>query len=202
VREAGAAAMKLHLDGVAAAALVAAGVAMADPAAAEPQVGLVALLDYQGAIGTRTSGEARELRYQAVVYADERVETDATGATRLLFLDDTSLSVGARSAVILDKFIYDPASRRGDVAIDWRLYQVYNRPSISSAAASASSPATSRTRKRSRCARRPRACRSAAPTWSFTSSTTAPARSRCGRERWMSRSAASASRYGSMSGNR
>ncbi|MGH9204735.1 MAG: FecR family protein, partial [Vicinamibacterales bacterium] len=51
------------------------------------------------------------------VYASEQVVTDASGATNLVFLDQTNLYVGARSTVVLDKFIYDTSSGNGDVAI-------------------------------------------------------------------------------------
>jgi len=99
---------------VTAAALVA---GFAQPGAAEPQIGAVAQADYKGAIGTRESGEKRDLTYQQIVYANERVETDVKGETNLAFLDQTNLFVGERSSVLLDRFIYDPDSHQGDVAI-------------------------------------------------------------------------------------
>lgn len=88
-------------------------------AAAEPQIGAVAQQEYLGAIGTRASGEARDLVYNETVYASERVDTRANGATNLVFLDRTNLYVGANSSVVLDKFVYDPGSRQGDVAISF-----------------------------------------------------------------------------------
>lgn len=103
----------------AAAAAGALGLALASPASAEPQVGAVGQREYLGAVGTRVSGQARDLIYDEAVFADERVDTSATGATNLVFLDRTNLYVGARSSVVLDKFVYDPASGNGDVAIDF-----------------------------------------------------------------------------------
>ncbi|HUL06053.1 MAG TPA: FecR domain-containing protein [Candidatus Acidoferrum sp.] len=106
--------------GRSASALALAAVALAaQPAAAEPQVGAVGQREYQGATGTRVSGEARNLVYDESVYADERVDTTPTGATNLVFLDQTNLYIGARSSVVLDKFVYDPASHQGDVAISF-----------------------------------------------------------------------------------
>ena len=96
-----------------------AGLLSAQPAAAEPQVGAVGQREYLGAIGTRVSGQARDLVYNETVYADERVDTNTTGATNLVFLDQTNLYVGAKSSVVLDRFVYDPDTHQGDVAISF-----------------------------------------------------------------------------------
>ena len=45
--------------------------------------------------------------------------TGNTASTALTFLDDTRIQVGENSKVILDKFIYDPNSQTGDVAINF-----------------------------------------------------------------------------------
>ena len=98
---------------------VMAAVLSAQPAAAEPQVGAVGQREYLGALGTRVGGDARDLVYKETVYADERVDTNAAGATNLVFLDQTNLYVGAKSSVVLDRFVYDPDSHQGDVAISF-----------------------------------------------------------------------------------
>ena len=87
------------------------------PSAAEPQIGAVAKPEYKGAIGTRESGEKHDLTYEQIVYANERVETGVESDTILAFLDQTNLFVGERSSVLLDRFVYDPGSRKGDVSI-------------------------------------------------------------------------------------
>lgn len=95
------------------------GLALVAPANAEPQIGAVGQREFLGAVGTRVSGEARDLTFDEAVFADERVDTNADGSTNLVFLDRTNLYVGAHSSVVLDKFVYDPASGNGDVAIDF-----------------------------------------------------------------------------------
>src|SRR6185312_12706426 len=85
--------------------------------AAESQIGAVAQPEYRGAIGTREGGEKRDLTYQQTVYANEHVETGMESETNLAFLDQTNLFVGERSSVLLDRFVYDPDSHKGDVAI-------------------------------------------------------------------------------------
>jgi hypothetical protein len=97
------------------------GALSAQPAAPEPQVGAVGQQEYLGTTGTRVSGAARDLVYNETVYADERVDTGRSqdSHTSLVFLDRTNLYIGARSSVVLDKFVYDPNSHQGDVAISF-----------------------------------------------------------------------------------
>jgi hypothetical protein len=89
------------------------------PASAEPEVGTVAQREFLGALGTRESGEQHDLYFNESVYSNEAVETGATSATNLRFLDNTNLYVGASSRVVLDRFVYDPEQRLGDVAISF-----------------------------------------------------------------------------------
>src|SRR5690606_15852835 len=70
-------------------------------------------------LGTRESGETRNLYFNNPVYSNERVETGARSTTNLVFLDNTNLFVGASSTVVLDKFVYNPEQRVGDVAISF-----------------------------------------------------------------------------------
>src|SRR5215510_2976198 len=93
---------------VAAVVGAAAAVSLVDVAQAEPEVGLVVQQDYTGALGTRTASQPEALEYFKKVFAEERVDTDATAKTSLQFLDKTALYVGVRSSVVLDRFIYDP----------------------------------------------------------------------------------------------
>lgn len=88
-------------------------------ASAEPEVGSVGQREFLGAIGTRETGEQHDLYFNEAVYSNEAVETNATAATNLVFLDNTNLYVGANSRVVLDKFVYDPEQRLGDVAISF-----------------------------------------------------------------------------------
>lgn len=89
------------------------------PASAEPEVGTVAQREFLGALGTRESGEQHDLYFNESIYSNEAVETGATAATNLRFLDNTNLYVGASSRVVLDRFVYDPEQRLGDVAISF-----------------------------------------------------------------------------------
>ncbi|HVR66356.1 MAG TPA: FecR domain-containing protein [Verrucomicrobiae bacterium] len=98
----------------AATALLWSGAAMA-----EPEIGAVIQQDYSGAVGTRTAGQSEDLVYTQTLFAEERVDTSETASTSLEFLDKTSLYVGNRSSVVLDRFIYDPSTQHGEAAINF-----------------------------------------------------------------------------------
>src|SRR5262245_64934454 len=80
----------------------------------------------QEAIGKATSvrpqaegshGGNRTLSGGASVYSQETVRTGETGQADLQFRDNSNLSVGSKSSVRLDKFVYDPNKSGGTVAI-------------------------------------------------------------------------------------
>ncbi|MFH0984993.1 MAG: FecR domain-containing protein [Candidatus Omnitrophota bacterium] len=51
---------------------------------------------------------------QAIFMGDE-VKTDALGHLQILLLDETVFTIGPNSAITIDKFVYDPASHRGEI---------------------------------------------------------------------------------------
>jgi hypothetical protein len=80
----------------------------------------------QEAIGKATSvrpqaegshGGTRTLSGGADVYSKETVRTGDTGQADLQFRDQSNLSVGPKSSVRLDKFVYDSNKSAGTVAI-------------------------------------------------------------------------------------
>jgi hypothetical protein len=80
----------------------------------------------QDAIGRATSvrpqaegshGGTRQLSGGASVYSQETVRTGDTGQADLQFRDSSNLSVGSKSSVRLDKFVYDPNKSAGTVAV-------------------------------------------------------------------------------------
>jgi hypothetical protein len=80
----------------------------------------------QEAIGQATSvipqaegshGGNRTLSGGASVYSQENIRTGDNGQADLQFRDKSNLSVGKKSSVRLDKFVYDPNKSAGTVAI-------------------------------------------------------------------------------------
>jgi hypothetical protein len=65
-----------------------------------------------------TGGGARPLSAGSSVFAREVVRTGDESAAQLLFLDETSLSIGPQSEVTLDRFVFDPNRGTGNVVIN------------------------------------------------------------------------------------
>jgi hypothetical protein len=81
----------------------------------------------QGRIGGATAvtnqvqgilhGASRALAVGSDVHANEVVRTEDASVAQLVFLDNTNLNVGPRSAVTLDRFVYDPSRNTGRVVV-------------------------------------------------------------------------------------
>jgi hypothetical protein len=65
--------------------------------------------------GTPPGGGVQVLRIGARVLHNERIQTSASGTVQLLFIDKTTLSVGPSSTLVIDKFVYDPATGTGQM---------------------------------------------------------------------------------------
>ena len=53
-------------------------------------------------------GDLRVLELEDDVYHNELVETEEESETKLVFLDETTLTLGPDSSVVLDRFVFDP----------------------------------------------------------------------------------------------
>ena len=62
-------------------------------------------------------GQERRLRTGLNIFRNERIRTGPGSAAQLTFLDQTSLTVGPNSAVVLDSYVYDPRTGAGDIAV-------------------------------------------------------------------------------------
>jgi hypothetical protein len=98
--------------------LIAAGAiwAMAtDPACAQ-QIGAARIVVNQ--VTGRPPGASQiTLRAGIDVVQNEAIETGASSACRVVFQDNTELSVGASSSVTLDRFVFDPNPAKSAVAV-------------------------------------------------------------------------------------
>jgi hypothetical protein len=78
----------------------------------------------QEAIGSATSvkpqaeANSRTLSGGAPVYSKELIHTGDAGVADLKFRDNSNLSVGPKSSVRLDKFVYDANKSAGSVAVE------------------------------------------------------------------------------------
>ena len=64
------------------------------------------------------SGSTRTLSAGVDVHASETIRTGDAGVAGLRFRDSSNLSVGPKSVVRLDKFVYDPNRSTGSVAVE------------------------------------------------------------------------------------
>ena len=69
-------------------------------------------------LGKPPNENERILRIGIDVQANELVTTAASDRAHLVFLDGSSLTVGPNARVVIDRFVYDPASNSGDLAIN------------------------------------------------------------------------------------
>ena len=63
-------------------------------------------------------GNTRTLSGGGAVYSKETIHTGDAGVADLRFHDNSNLSVGPKSSVRLDKFVYDPNKSTGGVALE------------------------------------------------------------------------------------
>src|SRR5580704_13084146 len=75
-----------------------------------------------GAVNTATSGTqpgapTRVIEIGTQVVANEKIQTTASGSVQVLFIDKTTLNVGPNSTLVIDRFVYNPATTKGQLAI-------------------------------------------------------------------------------------
>jgi hypothetical protein len=68
-------------------------------------------------IGKPPAEVERLLRVGIDIQADELITTKADDRAHVVFLDGTSLTVAPNAQLKIDKFVYDPDSKKGDIAI-------------------------------------------------------------------------------------
>src|SRR6266481_5035592 len=96
--------------------LGATALALAGPVAAQGNVGVTSATD-GGPLGKPPAENERVLRIGIDVQANEVVTTHGNDRAHLVFLDGTSLTVGPNAQLTIDKFVYDPNSKTGELAI-------------------------------------------------------------------------------------
>lgn len=62
--------------------------------------------------------EPKTLAGGDAVYLDDKISTGDKGQAQIVLLDETVFTIGPNSTVVLDKFVYDPASGAGEVSAD------------------------------------------------------------------------------------
>jgi hypothetical protein len=102
------------MAGAAAIAIVTAPYAARDASA---RVGVTSATDGDP-LGKPPSEAERILRIGVDVQANELITTAANDRAHLVFLDGSSLTVGPNAQLVIDKFVFDPNSKTGELAIN------------------------------------------------------------------------------------
>ena len=68
----------------------------------------------------------RVLRIGIDVQANELITTNANDRAHLVFLDGSSLTVGPNAQLTIDKFVFDPSTKTGELAINEITQRVFN----------------------------------------------------------------------------
>ena len=89
--------------------------AVGSPASA--RVGVTSAADGDP-LGKPPNENERILRIGIDVQANELITTSATDRAHLVFLDGSSLTVGPDARLTIDKFVYDPNTQKGELAIN------------------------------------------------------------------------------------
>jgi hypothetical protein len=86
------------------------------PVTAQSRVGVTSATDGDP-LGKPPTGAERVLRIGIDVQANEVVTTNVNDRAHLVFLDGSSLTVGPNARLTIDKFVYDPNSKTGELAL-------------------------------------------------------------------------------------
>lgn len=85
-------------------------------AGAAPDIGVAAAVNNR--VTATLAGAVRDLVSGDRVFQEQVVETAARSSTQLLFRDETALTVGPDSRVVLDRFVYDPSTGVGSIVFN------------------------------------------------------------------------------------
>jgi hypothetical protein len=80
------------------------------------KVGIASVVEGEP-MGKPPQGEERMLRVGIDMDANEKVTTKENDRAHLVFLDGTSLTIGPNSSLVIDKYVYDPDKKTGEMAL-------------------------------------------------------------------------------------
>ena len=61
--------------------------------------------------------ETKNVNVNDQIFKQEIIETNSVSSTQILFMDETVLSIGPDSRLIMDEMVYDPDSNTGKVVV-------------------------------------------------------------------------------------
>src|SRR5271167_4570245 len=91
------------------------GMGLTSPAVAQQRIGVNSAVN-QDSTGIWPGTPPRRLVLGQDIVFNERVTTGPEGQTQVLFVDQSTMSVGPNSDMVIDEFVYDPAAGTGKLA--------------------------------------------------------------------------------------
>jgi len=85
---------------------------------ANTKVGITSAVNPQ-ATGTPLGGAPRTLILGKKIFYNERIKTSSDGMVQLLLLDGSAFTIGPNSELRIDKFIYDPRKKTGEMVANF-----------------------------------------------------------------------------------
>jgi len=83
------------------------------PAAAE-KVGVAAAVS-PDAFSSVSGKPSKQLSIGKSIFYNERINTTASGLVQVLLVDGSAFTIGPNSELVIDKFIYDPQKKTGEI---------------------------------------------------------------------------------------
>ena len=80
-------------------------------------VGIISVAEGEP-LGKPPAEAERILRLGIDVQTGETITTQANDRTHVVFLDGTSLTVGPNARLVIDKFVYDPNTKTGEMSLN------------------------------------------------------------------------------------
>lgn len=99
-------------------ALAAQGIGAASAATPEPAGSIGTTLAVVNVVTAELATERRTLAIGDRVRQNELIEAALDARTELKLEDETKLALGPGSRLVLDRFVYDPEKKNGDIAVD------------------------------------------------------------------------------------
>lgn len=96
------------------AALLALCLGLAAGNASAEKVGMAAAVN-PDAYSSLSGAPEKQLRIGKSIFYNERISTDASGVVQVLLVDGSTFTVGANSDLVIDRFVYDPRKKSGEV---------------------------------------------------------------------------------------
>jgi hypothetical protein len=106
--------MRLGTRAATQAAALLACLALGSQAAYAEKVGVAAAVN-PDAYSSLSGAPNKQLSIGKSIFYNERISTDASGVVQVLLVDGSTFTVGANSDLVIDRFVYDPRKKSGEI---------------------------------------------------------------------------------------